>query len=103
MRAIIETSQTQIPVELDARCRIPRIEAEIGKEISFDKVLIISGEKEPVVGNPYVQGALVTGEVVRHGRDDKVVIFKFKRRTKYRRKAGHKQDFTEVLIKKISH
>lgn len=56
----------------------------------------------PKIGNPYIEGARVLGEVVRHGRHDKVIIFKFKRRTKYRRKNGHKQDYTEILVKKIN-
>lgn len=103
MRAIIETGGAQVPVEIDANCKIPRVDAPVGEKINFDKVLLISKDGKPIVGKPYIEGAIVRGEVVAHGRFDKVTVFKFKRRRKYRRKTGHKQDFTEILIKKISH
>jgi large subunit ribosomal protein L21 len=102
MRAIIEASRTQVAVELDARCKIPRIDADVGKEVIFDKVLFVSSADSPVVGKPYIDGASVTAEVVGHGRLDKVKVFKFKRRVKYRRLKGHRQDYTEILVKKIS-
>ena len=102
MRAIIETSGKQVTVEENAKVKIPRLEIEVGKEIDFDKVLFVSAEDSPKIGNPYLQDASVKGEVVSHGRYDKVIIFKFKRRTKYRRKRGHKQDYTEILVKKIN-
>jgi large subunit ribosomal protein L21 len=79
------------------------IDAEIGKEISFDKILLISDGDTPIIGKPYVNGATVTAEVIAHGRLDKVRVFKFKKRTKYRKMKGHRQDYTEILIKKISH
>jgi len=103
MRAIIETGKTQVAVKLDARCRIPKMDAEVGKEVSFDKVLLLSSDDPPVIGRPYIDGASVTAEVVGHGRLDKVLVFKFKKRTKYRKLKGHKQDYTEILVKKISH
>jgi large subunit ribosomal protein L21 len=102
MRAIIETGMAQIAVETDARIKIPSIDAEVGKQVNFDKVLFISGDK-PLIGKPYVEGASVSAEVIGHGRFDKVRVFKFKRRTKYRKMRGHRQDFTEILVKKISH
>ena len=103
MRAIIETGRTQVAVEADARLRVPLLNVEVGKEVSFDKVLLISDGGDSIVGKPYVEGGLVTAEVVAHGRDDKVQVFKFKRRTKYRKMRGHRQDFTEILVKKITH
>ncbi len=103
MRAIIETGGTQVPVEVNANCKIPRIDTPVGEEINFDKVLLISKGKKPVVGKPYIEGASVKGEVVAHSKFDKVIVFKFKRRSKYRRRTGHKQDFTEVLVKEINH
>lgn len=102
MRAIIETGGTQVPVEVNANCKIPRVDVNVGEEINFDKVLLISTDGEPTVGKPYIEGASVRGQVVAHGRFDKVTVFKFKRRRKYRRKTGHKQAFTEILIKEIS-
>jgi large subunit ribosomal protein L21 len=103
MRAIIETGGAQVPVETDAKCKIPRVNTPVGDEIDFDRVLLISTDGKPTVGNPYIEGAVVHGEVIAHGRFDKVTVFKFKRRRKYRRRTGHKQAFTEILIKKISH
>jgi large subunit ribosomal protein L21 len=103
MRAIIETGKTQVAIETDARVKVPLIDAAVGNEINFDKVLMISEGDTPVIGRPYVEGATVTAEVVGHGRLEKVTVFKFKKRTKYRKLKGHKQDYTEILVKKISH
>jgi large subunit ribosomal protein L21 len=103
MRAIIETGGTQVPVEVDVSCKIPRVDVTVGEEINFDRVLLISADGKPAVGKPYIKGASVRAEVVAHGRFDKVTVFKFKRRRKYRRKTGHRQAFTEILIKEISH
>jgi large subunit ribosomal protein L21 len=103
MRAIIETGQTQVAVEPDARLRIPSLDVEVGTEVNFDKVLLISDGGDSIIGKPYIDGAQVTAEVVGHGRDDKVKVFKFKRRTKYRKMRGHRQQYTEILVKKITH
>lgn len=102
MRAIIETGGTQIPVEVDSRSRVPRMKTEVGQEIEFDKVLLVSKRGKPVIGRPYIEGATVSAKVVGHGRFDKVTVFKFKRRRKYRRTTGHRQGYTEVLVKKIT-
>lgn len=102
MRAIIETDGAQIPVEVNTHCRIPRIDAEVGKQIDFDKVLFVSGDDKPLIGKPYLEGASVKAEVVSHGRFDKVTVFKFKRRVKYRKTTGHKQQYTEILVKEIN-
>lgn len=103
MRAIIETGRVQVAVEPDAKLRVPILDVEVGKEVNFDKVLLISDGATPIVGKPYVDGASVTAQVVSHGRDDKVIVFKFKRRTKYRKTRGHRQGYTEILVKKITH
>lgn len=101
MRAIIETGGIQVPVEVDSKCRIPRISGEIGQALDFDRVLFIAGKNKPEIGNPYIEGAAVKAEIVAHDRFEKVNVFKFKRRTKYRRKIGHRQGFTEILVKEI--
>ena len=102
MRAIIETDGNQVPVEVDAKSKIPRLDIEVGKEIDFDKVMFVSKDDKPIVGKPYVEGASVKAEVISHGRFDKVTVFKFKRRRKYRKTTGHKQDYTEILVKAIN-
>ena len=102
MRAIIETGGMQFPVEDQVVIKIPKLEAEVGSKIDFDKVLLISGPNQFKLGKPYVEGAHVAAEVVSHGKDDKVLIFKFKRRRKYRRTRGHRQQYTMVKISGIS-
>jgi|WetSurMetagenome_2_1015567.scaffolds.fasta_scaffold29206_1 large subunit ribosomal protein L21 len=103
MRAIVDTGQTQVAVEPNVKIKIPSLDAEVGKEINFDKVMLISDGDNPIVGKPYIEGASVTAEVIAHGKLDKVIVSKYKRRTKYRRSNGHRQQFTEILVKKISH
>lgn len=102
MRAIIETGGTQIPVEVDCKSRVPRMNANEGQEVEFDKVLLVSKRGKPSVGKPYIEGASVVAKVMGHGRFDKVTVFKFKRRRKYRRTIGHRQGYTEILVKKIN-
>ncbi len=102
MRAIIETGGSQIPVEANSRCKIPKIDTEPGKEVDFDRVLFISKDDKPVIGTPYIEGASVKAEVVSHGKSKKVTVLKFKRRLKYRKKTGHRQQYTEILVKEIS-
>ncbi|OQX92672.1 MAG: 50S ribosomal protein L21 [candidate division Zixibacteria bacterium 4484_95] len=101
MRAIIETGGMQFPVEDGVIIKIPKIEAEAGQEVDFDKVLLVSGPNKFALGKPYINGAKVSAEVIGHGKSDKVVVFKFKRRRKYRKKTGHRQAYTEVKIKNI--
>jgi large subunit ribosomal protein L21 len=102
MRAIIETGGMQFPVEDQAVVKIPKLEIEIGGKIDFDKVLLVSGPDQFKLGRPYVDGAKVSAEVVGHGKDDKVIIFKFRKRRKYRRTRGHRQQYTMVKISGIS-
>lgn len=99
--AILNVDGHQCKVMPDELVRIPKMEAEVGAEVSFDKVMLVSDGQKVEVGTPYIEGKTVTAEVVRHGKDAKVLIFKKKRRKDYRRKTGHRQMFTEVRIKVI--
>jgi large subunit ribosomal protein L21 len=81
--------------------RVPSMAADIGDKVTFDEVLVATTDDGTQVGAPTVAGASVTGEVVSHGKDKKVIIFKWKRRKNYRRKQGHRQKFTEVRIGEI--
>lgn len=99
--AIVNVDGFQRKVTPDALVRIPKMEAEIGAEVSFDKVMLVSDGQKVEVGTPYLDGKAVTAEVIRHGKDAKVLIFKKKRRKDYRKKTGHRQQFTEVRIKAI--
>jgi large subunit ribosomal protein L21 len=76
-------------------------EVERGSAIEFDKVLLIDNEGAVTVGAPVVEGAKVVGEILSHLRGEKVIVFHKKRRKGYRKRNGHRQDFTEVLIKEI--
>lgn len=101
MYAIIRSGDKQFRAEPGMTIRIPSLHAEIGDTVTFDEVLVATTDDGTQVGAPTVAGASVTGEVVRHGKDKKVIIFKWKRRKNYRRKQGHRQKFTEVRIGEI--
>jgi large subunit ribosomal protein L21 len=101
MYAIIRSGDKQFRAEPGLTIRVPSIDAEIGDSVTFDEVLMASTDDGTQVGAPTVEGASVTGEIVAHGKDRKVIIFKWKRRKNYRRKQGHRQKFTEVRIGEI--
>ena len=100
--AIIRTGGKQFRVESGRTYKIPSLEGEPGAKVEFAEVLLGSDGKAVSTGAPLVKGAKVSAEIVRHGRGDKIVIFKQKRRKNYARKRGHRQGFTEVKIKTIS-
>lgn len=101
MFAVIKASGFQFVVTKGEKIKIPAVIGEKGKEIEFDKVLMLKDDGETVVGRPYVKGAKVKGVVRECGRLPKIVVFKFIRKEKYRRKKGHRQDFCEVEITDI--
>ena len=96
--AIFTTGGAQFRAEPGVTIKVPLLDAKPGDEVSFDNVLVTSDGKHVQTGTPKVKGAKVTAEVVRHGKGKKVRIFRFARRTGYRRHAGHRQDFTEIKI-----
>ena len=100
--AIIRTAGKQYRVEPGKKVRLPSLQGEAGASVRFDEVLVGSDGKNIQTGAPLVQGASVTGEIVRHGLGDKIVVFKFKRRKNYARKQGHRQKFTDVKINDIT-
>ncbi len=100
--AIIRTAGFQYRAEPGKTIRIPTVDAEVGATVTFDEVLLGSDGNHIHTGAPLLDGASVTGEIVRHGRGPKLVIFKMKRRKNYRRKQGHRQNFTEVRINDIN-
>lgn len=102
MYAIIRSGGKQFRAEPGKTIRIPSLNAEPGDKVTFDDVLVAADGDTLKVGTPGVSGASVTGEVVGHGKDKKVIIFKWKRRKNYRLKKGHRQDFTEVRIGEVS-
>jgi len=101
MYAIVESGGLQFSVSEGDLIRIPKLAGEAGSAYDLEKVLLLAGEGEPLVGKPYVEGAKVETEVVGQGKADKVLVFKFKRRVKYRRLKGHRQPYTELKVSKI--
>jgi large subunit ribosomal protein L21 len=100
--AIIRTGGKQFRVEPGKTIQIPSLQGDAGSTVEFNEVLLGSDGNTPRVGVPTLAGAKVTGEIVEHGRGEKIVVFKFKRRKNYARKQGHRQGFTSVRIKEIS-
>ena len=97
MKAVIETGGKQYYVEEGTELYVEKLDAEVGSKVDFDKVLMVDG----AFGNPYLSNAKVTGEVVKHGNDKKIVVFKYVPKNKYRKKQGHRQPYTKVVIKSI--
>ncbi len=98
MYAIIRSGGKQFRAEPGSTIRIPTLAAEVGQTVTFDEVLLASADDGIRVGAPTLEGAAVTGEVVAHGKGEKIIVFKWKRRKNYRRKQGHRQKYTEVRI-----
>ena len=97
MKAVIETGGKQYYVELGQEIYVEKLDNEAGKEVVFDKVLMVNG----VAGKPYLTNVVVKGEVVKHGRQKKVVVFKYKQKNNYHKKQGHRQLYTKVKITSI--
>ncbi|MDO4265739.1 MAG: 50S ribosomal protein L21 [Eubacteriales bacterium] len=101
MYAVIATGGKQYKVAVGDVIRVEKLGAEEGAAVSFDKVLLIGGD-ELTVGKPYVDGASVKATVTKNGKGKKVIVYKYKRKTGYHKKNGHRQLFTEVKIDEIS-
>ena len=102
MYAIFRTGGKQFRAEPGATIRIPSVSAEPGDKITFDEVLLGSNDGGLKMGAPLVSGAAITAEIVKHGKGEKIIIFKHKRRKNYRRKLGHRQGYTEVRVGEIN-
>ena len=102
MYAIIEACGRQYKVQEGETVYFEKLDAEEGKKVSFDKVVMLSNDGKVQVGNPYVANAKVEGKVVAHGRGKKVLVFKYKAKKNERKTRGHRQDYTKVEITSIS-
>lgn len=100
MYAIIKTGGKQYCVEEGKVITIEKLDVEAGAEVAFDEVLLVSGDSVKI-GRPTVAGAKVTGKVLEQGKGAKIRIFKYKAKSNYRRRQGHRQPFTKVQIEKI--
>ncbi|MBH0157707.1 50S ribosomal protein L21 [Fictibacillus sp. 5RED26] len=101
MYAIIQTGGKQVRVEVGQAIYVEKLDVEAGASVTFEDVLMVGGDSLKV-GAPLVEGATVTATVEKHGRGEKVVVYKFKAKKNYRRKQGHRQPYTKVVIEKIN-
>ncbi|MBZ9578482.1 50S ribosomal protein L21 [Patescibacteria group bacterium] len=101
MLAVIRTGGKQYLVSPGQKIKIEKIDVKEGKEITFKEVLLLEKQKKLEIGTPLVKGAKVIGKVVSHGKGKKIIVFKYKPKTRYKVKKGHRQLFTEVEITKI--
>jgi len=102
MGAVIRTGGKQYRVAEGTRIKVEKLDRPEGEEVTFSDVLMIEDGGESKVGSPLVEGARVTGTVIEHGRGKKQIVYKFKRRKGYRKKQGHRQDYTLVRIDSIA-
>ncbi|RKX21248.1 MAG: 50S ribosomal protein L21 [Candidatus Zixiibacteriota bacterium] len=101
MYAVFQVSGFQFNAEEGEVLRIPLQKVDKGSKLDFDEVLLLKDDDTTLIGNPLVDGAKIEAEVLEHGKDGKITIYKYKRRTKYRLTQGHRQDFSEIKINKI--
>jgi len=99
--AVIETGGKQYRVEKDSVLLIEKLDAQEGETVTFDKVLLVKKDDETKVGSPLLEGAKVVGKVVKHGKGKKIIVFKYKPKKNYKRKKGHRQPYTKVVIESI--
>lgn len=102
MYAMVEIQGGQYKAEKGVQLRVERVAAEKGNVVEFDKVLLLRDEKKITVGEPYVNGARVKTVVEDHVRGNKITVFKYKRRKRYRRTRGHRQNYTILRVEEIT-
>lgn len=100
MYAVIQTGGKQVRVTEGQEIYIEKLDVEAGETYEFNEVLMIGGETVSI-GSPLLAGAKVVAQVLKHGRAKKIIVFKYKRRKNYKRKQGHRQSYTKLLIEKI--
>lgn len=101
MYAVFQISGFQYSASEGDTLRIPLQQVDSGNKLDINEVLLIKNDEDALVGKPFIENAKIEAEVLNSGKDDKVLIYKYKRRTKYRRRQGHRQDFSEIKINKI--
>jgi large subunit ribosomal protein L21 len=101
MYAVVSTGGKQYRVAQGDVLRVEKIDGDVGDSISFDRVLLVSDGEKVTVGQPVVEDAAVKGRIVEQGKAKKILVFKYKRRKRYRRMQGHRQRYTAVKIDSI--
>jgi large subunit ribosomal protein L21 len=102
MYAVIKTGGKQYKVAAGDKLKVEKLAGEVGSKVVLDKILMLADGEAVTIGTPLVSGAKVNATVVSHGRGDKVMIFKFRRRKHYRKTQGHRQSYTEILIDDVN-
>ncbi|MDY6835066.1 MAG: 50S ribosomal protein L21 [Chloroflexota bacterium] len=102
MYAVIETGGKQYTVAEGQTIQVERMSVEEGATVNLDRVLMVSRDDNILIGTPLVKGAKVVAQALGEGKSRKIIVFKYKRKTKYRKKTGHRQPFTNLLIKNIT-
>ena len=101
MYAIIETGGKQVRVEPGNRIKVERLSGEVGDNVQFDNVLLVSDGTQTVIGTPHVEDSPVIAKILDHGRGKKIRVIKMKRRKNYQRTYGHRQNYTEIEVLSI--
>ena len=101
MYALIEFAGKQFRVEEGSSIRVPHVDGKVGSKVSIAKILYMDDGKKKTVGTPLVAGVSIDSEIISHGRDRKVVVFKFKRRKGYQKKNTHRQDYSILKVGKL--
>ena len=101
MYALVEFAGKQFKIEEGAQIKVPLVTEKIGGKVNLDKVLYFDDGKDKVIGTPFIDGMSIDAKVEKHGRDRKIVVFKFKRRKGYQRKNGHRQQYSILSIGKL--
>lgn len=101
MYAVFQLSGRQYSVEEGTIVKVPFQDIEKGAKINITDVLLIKDSDNTMIGNPYLDGAKIEAEALDSGKSDKVLVYKYKRRTKYRRTQGHRQRYSEIRINRI--
>jgi large subunit ribosomal protein L21 len=102
MYAVIKTGGKQYRVNSGETLKVEKIEVDVGGTVTLDEVLMLNDGTKTTIGTPFIGGAKVEATVLSHGRGDKVMIFKFRRRKHYRKTQGHRQSYTEIKIESIA-
>jgi large subunit ribosomal protein L21 len=101
MYAIVDSGGKQYKVQEGEILRVEKLAGEVGNQVSFDKILMFSDGENVNIGTPILEDVAVNGHIVEQGKAKKIIVFKYKRRKRYRRKRGHRQQFTAVKIDNI--
>jgi large subunit ribosomal protein L21 len=100
--AIVETGGKQYRVSPGQKLKVEKLAAEVGSALSLDKVLLVSDGEDVKVGTPYLEGVKVEAKVLSQGRHDKLIVFKYHSKTRYKKKKGHRQHYTELEVVSVN-